>query len=130
MSSRIASTGSSKSANLRSLARELNLGLDAFVFLDDNPVECGLMQEMLPEVVTLQLPSPEARGGSWPTSGRSTRPRVTQEDQRRTEMYRQNAEREQLESSAADIGAFLAVAGAADRRRARRPRTTGRASRS
>ena len=52
-----------KSANLRALARELNLGLDSFVFLDDNPVECGLMQEMLPEVVTLQLPSPEGAPG-------------------------------------------------------------------
>ena len=52
-----------KSANLHALARELNLGLDSFVFIDDNPVECGLMQEMLPEVVTLQLQSPESASG-------------------------------------------------------------------
>ncbi|HEY8977223.1 MAG TPA: HAD-IIIC family phosphatase [Burkholderiaceae bacterium] len=97
-----------KSANLRALARELNLGLDAFVFLDDNPVECGLMQEMLPEVVTLQLPSPEAAESLLANLWAFDKVSVTQEDQRRTEMYRQNAEREQLEASATDIGAFLA----------------------
>lgn len=97
-----------KSANLRALARELNLGLDAFVFLDDNPVECGLMQEMLPEVVTLQLPSPEAAQSLLANLWAFDKVSVTQEDQRRTEMYRQNAEREQLEASATDIGAFLA----------------------
>jgi FkbH-like protein len=97
-----------KSANLRALARELNLGLDSFVFLDDNPVECGLMQEMLPEVVTLQLRSPEAAPGLLANLWTFDRVSITQEDQRRTEMYRQNAEREQLESATTDIGAFLA----------------------
>jgi len=97
-----------KSANLRALARELNLGLDAFVFLDDNPVECGLMQEVLPEVVTLQLPSSEAAEPLLANLWAFDKVSVTQEDQRRTEMYRQNAEREQLEASATDIGAFLA----------------------
>ena len=96
-----------KSANLRALARELNLGLDSFVFLDDNPVECGLMQEMLPEVVTLQLASPDSAAALLANLWTFDKASVTQEDQRRTEMYRQNAEREQLESSAADIGAFL-----------------------
>lgn len=100
-----------KSANLRALARELNLGLDAFVFLDDNPVECGLMQEMLPEVVTLQLASPEAAPSLLANLWAFDKVSVTQEDQRRTEMYRQNAEREQLEASATDIGAFLATLG-------------------
>ncbi|MFL6624911.1 MAG: HAD-IIIC family phosphatase [Vitreoscilla sp.] len=97
-----------KSANLRALARELNLGLDAFVFLDDNPVECGLMQEMLPEVVTLQLASPEHATSLLANLWAFDKVSVTQEDQRRTQMYRQNAERDQLEASAADIGAFLA----------------------
>ena len=97
-----------KSANLRALARELNLGLDSFVFLDDNPVECGLMQEMLPEVVTLQLPSSEGAPSLLANLWTFDKAAVTAEDQRRTEMYRQNAEREQLESSATDIGAFLA----------------------
>lgn len=97
-----------KSANLRSLARELNLGLDSFVFLDDNPVECGLMREMLPEVVTLQLASPEGARELLANLWTFDKMSITSEDARRTQMYRQNAERDQLESSASDIGAFLA----------------------
>ena len=31
----------SKSHNIRSLAQELNLGVDSFIFVDDNPVECA-----------------------------------------------------------------------------------------
>ena len=45
-----------KSENLRSLAQELNLGLDAFVFIDDNPVECAEVRASCPDVLTLQLP--------------------------------------------------------------------------
>ncbi len=98
-----------KSTNVRALAHELNLGLDAFVFLDDNPVECGLMQETLPEVVTLQLRSPDGAAELLANLWAFDKATVTEEDQRRTEMYRQNARRDQLESSTADIGAFLAT---------------------
>lgn len=101
-----------KASNLRSLARELNLGLDSLVFVDDNPVECGQMQEALPEVVTLQLPptGSEVTGflaHLWAFDKAS----VTQEDLRRTSMYRENAARENLEAEAVDIGEFLAALG-------------------
>ena len=38
----------SKPSNIASLARTLNLGLDSFAFIDDNPVECALMRAELP----------------------------------------------------------------------------------
>jgi FkbH-like protein len=44
-----------KSVNLRSLAAELNIGLDSFIFIDDNPVECAEVQQNCPEVLTLQI---------------------------------------------------------------------------
>jgi HAD superfamily phosphatase (TIGR01681 family) len=47
-----------KSENLKALAKELNLGLDSFVFVDDNPVECAEVQANCPEVTALQLPEP------------------------------------------------------------------------
>ncbi|MEQ1731928.1 MAG: FkbM family methyltransferase, partial [Vicinamibacterales bacterium] len=46
----------SKSQNIQSLANELNLGLDSFVLIDDNPVECAEVRVNCPEVLTLQLP--------------------------------------------------------------------------
>ncbi|MFX8813260.1 hypothetical protein ABTM61_20235, partial [Acinetobacter baumannii] len=47
---------SPKPQNIVELAQSLNLGLDSFVFIDDNPVECELMRAELPQVLTLQLP--------------------------------------------------------------------------
>ncbi len=38
----------SKSENIRSLAKELNLGLDSFIFVDDNPVDCADVRNQLP----------------------------------------------------------------------------------
>lgn len=45
-----------KVENMRSLADELGLGLDSFVFLDDDPVNRDQMRAMLPEVATPDLP--------------------------------------------------------------------------
>lgn len=98
-----------KAGNLRSLARELNLGLDSFVFVDDNPVECGQMREALPEVVTLQLPPPGQVTSFLDHLWAFDKVSVTQEDARRTSMYRENAARENLEAEAGDIGEFLAA---------------------
>jgi FkbH-like protein len=96
-----------KPENLRSLAVELNLGLDSFAFLDDNPVECAEARAACPEVLTLQLPAAEVPaflGHLWPFDVAA----VTDEDRRRTEMYRQNADRDRFEREAGGLDAFLA----------------------
>lgn len=46
----------SKTDNLISLAEELNLGLDSFVFVDDSPYECAEVRHKLPEVEVVQTP--------------------------------------------------------------------------
>jgi FkbH-like protein len=86
-----------KSANLKSLARELGLGLDSFVFLDDNPVECAEVEAECPEVLTLQLPQATAQIPAflkhvWAFDHF----RSTDVDRRRGELYRENQQREQL----------------------------------
>lgn len=45
-----------KATNIVSLAEELNLGLDSFVFVDDNPRELALIEQLLPSVTVLQVP--------------------------------------------------------------------------
>lgn len=98
-----------KYQNLESLASELNLGLDSFVFVDDNPVECGQMREVLPQVLTLQLSdNDEAIEAMLRQLWVFDKLAVTEEDAKRTQMYRENNARQQLETSATDIGAFLA----------------------
>jgi FkbH-like protein len=44
-----------KSSNLGEIAKELNIGTDALVFIDDNPVECAEVREMMPEVVVVEM---------------------------------------------------------------------------
>ncbi|HWH75685.1 MAG TPA: HAD-IIIC family phosphatase [Methylibium sp.] len=96
-----------KAANIRALATELSLGLDSFVFLDDNPVECAQVRHALPEVVTLQLPAEEQVEGFLARLWAFDRTVISDEDRRRTEAYRENRARDALESSAPDIATFL-----------------------
>ncbi len=96
-----------KPTNIRALAQELNLGLDAFVFIDDNPVECAQVRAELPSVITLQLP-PDAEVESFLKNLWVFDKLVsTAEDRERTRMYRENAARQALESTATDIADFL-----------------------
>jgi FkbH-like protein len=97
-----------KSQNIRSLAQELNLGLDSFIFLDDNPVECAEVRTHCPEVLTLQLPIqgniPQFLQHVWAFDHL----KVTAEDQQRTLLYKQNLERERFQQQTLTIDAFLA----------------------
>src|SRR6185437_8109925 len=99
----------SKSQNLRELAQDLQLGLDSFVFIDDNPIECAEVKENCPEVLPLLLPEDPAQ---IPSFLRSVwvfdHWKVTQEDAQRAAMYRQNAEREQVRRQASNLDEFLA----------------------
>jgi FkbH-like protein len=91
------------------LAKELNLGLDSFIIIDDNPVECAEIRASLPEVLTLRLPSEDAEiPGFLRHVWAFDRLKVTAEDRQRTQMYRQTVERDRFEAQASSIGDFLA----------------------
>ncbi len=46
-----------KATNIKELASELNIGLDSFVFVDDNPTERELIKQMLPMVQVPEFPT-------------------------------------------------------------------------
>jgi FkbH-like protein len=98
-----------KSASIRSLAAELNLGLDAFAFLDDNPVECAQMRAELPQVVTIQLPAEHDIPAFLTRLWVFDKLTATAEDAGRTRMYKENSARRAMESAVTDIGEFLAA---------------------
>ncbi len=98
-----------KSENLKSLAQELNLGLDSFIFVDDNPVECAEVEANCPEVLTLLLPEDVAEiPGFLQHCWAFDHAKLTAEDRQRGEMYRLNQQREQLRSSAGGLADFIA----------------------
>jgi len=97
-----------KSQNIRALAQELKLGLDSFIFLDDNPVECAEVRADCPEVLTLRLPVDGDVEAFLEHVWVFDRPRVTAEDRERIAMYRQEAERARFQQEAMTIEEFLA----------------------
>ena len=97
-----------KPQNLADLAQSLNLGLDSFVFLDDNPVECELMKAELPQVLTLLLPPEDQIEGFLGHLWAFDKVAVTEEDKRRTSLYKEDAARKALEKDATNIVDFVA----------------------
>jgi FkbH-like protein len=87
----------SKSSNMLSLADELSLGLDAFVFVDDSDKERSLMRQSLPDVLTPELPRDPARYRealeALPELHVLT---VTDADRERTKLYADRRHREHL----------------------------------
>ncbi len=80
-----------KSALIQQLAQKLSLGTDSFVFVDDNPVEVAEVRARLPEVACLQFPSSPDGLPALLSAMRDHFPsrQLTEEDRRRTELYRQ-----------------------------------------
>lgn len=98
-----------KPANLASLAAELNVGLDTFIFLDDNPKECAEVAASAPEVLSIALPAnleelPAFLAHIWAFD----HPSVTEEDRRRAEMIARSLEFSRAAQAAASLDDFIA----------------------
>ncbi len=97
-----------KSQNLQTLAARLNLGLDSFVFIDDNPVECAEVRAGCPGVLTIQWPQEAERAARllehvWEFDA----VKVTKEDAQRTQMYRDEFRRQELRSETLTFEDFI-----------------------
>ncbi len=100
----------SKDQNIREIAAELNLGTDSFVFFDDNAAERELVKSSLPEVVVPDFPTrveklPETMVQIFHTYFEKWV--YTTEDAEKTEQYRANAKRKELEATQTDYADFL-----------------------
>jgi len=98
-----------KSENLRELAAELNLGLDSFVFLDDNPAEVAEVAANAPGVLALPLPERPHEVARFLRHlwALDPAPARTDEDTQRAEFYRRESERRRLAETAPSFEAFL-----------------------
>jgi FkbH-like protein len=102
-----------KPQNMAQIAAELNIGLDSLVYLDDNPAECALMRQSLPEVETVLASDSGGRADPLTTLQwlRNThvfdRLSWTAEDLQRTQSYRQQSERRKFQAEATSMEDFL-----------------------
>ncbi|ROO62108.1 D-glyceryl-ACP synthase [Micromonospora sp. Llam0] len=98
-----------KPDNLRAIAEELNIGLDALVFVDDNPAERDLMHRLAPQVGTVDLPAePAGYARRLATRGDFTVLSLTDEDRQRVAMYQASARRRELVRDAGSLDDYLA----------------------
>jgi len=100
-----------KAQNLREIARELNISVDALAFLDDNSFERAQVRSILPEVTVIDLPqNPLEYAVAVRDCPVFERLALSAEDQRRTSMYaeqRQRAGAEQNFQSKEDFFRYL-----------------------
>jgi FkbH-like protein len=85
-----------KAGNLADVAKDLNLGIDSFVFVDDNPAEREEMKAMLPDVAVPEFPENEHDQPRFLRHiARLYFPdmRMTEEDRKKTAQYQEEAER-------------------------------------
>ncbi len=98
-----------KASNLRLIARQLNLGLDSFVFLDDNPLEREWVRSQIPEVTVIEPGTSPFHFVRELDRGRYFEAlSLSREDLARADQYRVEAQREGLRASAASVEEFLA----------------------
>jgi FkbH-like protein len=98
-----------KATNIAAIARELSLGLDAMVFLDDNPVERNFVRESLPEVAVPELPDdPALYARTLAAAGYFESVAYSEEDRRRADLYADNARRAALQGAVGDLAGYLA----------------------
>lgn len=97
-----------KAENLASLSRELGLGLDTFIFVDDDEVQCMEVRTKLPEVMVLHfLRDPLQNLAMLHHVWDFDHDTVTATGSRRTALYREEFERQRALRAAPSLPEFL-----------------------
>lgn len=99
-----------KPANLVELSRQLRLGLDAFVFVDDDKANRHVVRDALPEVLVVDLPDDPAL---YVRTFRQLKVfdtlQLTREDADRAKLYADQRRREDAARSVGDVESYLAA---------------------
>jgi FkbH-like protein len=86
-----------KAQNLKEIASELNIGIDAIAFLDDSPVERERIRQALPSVAVIDVPTrPEGFARALRECPLFERVLVSEEDRKHTKFYREQRLRAEL----------------------------------
>jgi FkbH-like protein len=97
-----------KADNIRYIQSILNIGFDSMVFLDDNPFERNIVRENIPQICVPELPEDPAEYLPYlKTQGLFETISFTQEDQERTKLYQEEANRTVLQHKFTNEDEFL-----------------------
>ena len=97
-----------KATNIERIAKNLNIGIDSLVFIDDNHAEREIVRQNHPEVMVIDLPD-ESDGYATAlyNSGAFDWAEITEEDILRSGTYIANAQREDLLKNTVDYDSYL-----------------------
>lgn len=99
-----------KATNIKAIAETLSLGLESMVFVDDNPVERGLVRDILPQVAVPELgEDPALYARAVLSAGYFETVTFSEEDRARADFYQSNAERVALQEQAGNVEGYLAT---------------------
>ncbi len=97
-----------KHENIEAIARELKLGVDSFVFVDDNPAERAIVRAQLPQVAVPEVGASVSQYPAIIDAGRYFEPAtLVKEDFQRAAQYAANAQRETQAAKFANYGEYL-----------------------
>jgi len=97
-----------KATNIERIAQQLDLGLDAMVLLDDNPVERAQVREALPEVAVPELGDDASQYARVLfAAGYFESVAFTKDDLARAAQYKSNADRSRLLQTSRNLDEFL-----------------------
>src|SRR5262249_28733360 len=97
-----------KSENMMAIAEDLGIGVDSFVFVDDNPDERQLMRQVLPQVLTVEMPrDPALFRAAIESLPQLQTLAVTPEDRSRVAQYRAKQEREHIRVTTTSLDEYL-----------------------
>ncbi len=96
-----------KSENIINLSKEINIGLDTIVFIDDNPFECEEVKTNVPSVLTIQKRTNTDDIDYIANSWVFDKNKITEEDKKRALMYKDEAARASLKSGLKTYEEFI-----------------------
>ena len=96
-----------KDQNLREIAEEMNLLPESLVFIDDNPAECHIVTEQLPGVVAPEIGEAYQYIANIDRGGYFEVTTLSEDDKKRNAMYKENAQRAQLQATYTDYNDYL-----------------------
>ena len=96
-----------KDINIAGIAKELNIGADSFVFVDDNPVERALVENQIPGISVPEVGAPETYIDVIDSNGYFEVTGISEEDIKRGGMYKANMERAKASASFDNYDEYL-----------------------
>lgn len=96
-----------KDQNFLQIAKDINIGSDALVFVDDNPAERHIVKSQVPGAAVPEMTVPEHYITDLDRAGYFEITSFSKDDLARNEMYKANLQRAQQEASFTDYHEYL-----------------------